>query len=404
MSAADDARFDSMYLNLAQQNQGIDNLLESFFGFLRRKTDFYTGASEAQLEESLLKVVRRQKAIAEKEEVTKAKARALDEKKRAEKKAALAKKKAEQEEDRKRKLSATTAAAAADAATPAQVAPTSEADGGVVEVGKDGAFDVGSAAPTVEAVAPAAGTSSVIKTGVAAGDMKEAVEAAAAAGSLSAVPTGDGQGATVAAGKKSGGGGGAGGPEEDAEGGGDGDDIVEGEDDDDSPPPVGNGGKTENYEWTQTLQELSVVVPVPPGSKSRDVVCDISKSSLKVGVKGQPLLLDGKMYNRVIVDDSFWTLEDGKEINIALQKENQMEWWKCVVKGDPEINTSKVQPENSKLSELDGETRKTVEKMMFDQRQKAQGLPTADEMSKQEMLGKFMAQHPEMDFSRAKIS
>lgn len=55
---------------------------------------------------------------------------------------------------------------------------------------------------------------------------------------------------------------------------------------------VGNGGKTENYEWTQTLQELSVVVPVPPGSKSRDVVCDISKSSLKVGVKGQPLLLD----------------------------------------------------------------------------------------------------------------
>lgn len=56
MSAADDARFDSLYLNLAQQNQGIDNLLESFFGFLRRKTDFYTGASQAQLEESLLKV------------------------------------------------------------------------------------------------------------------------------------------------------------------------------------------------------------------------------------------------------------------------------------------------------------------------------------------------------------
>lgn len=55
-SRGDDDRFDGMYLNLAQQNQGIDNLLESFFGFLRRKTDFYTGASEAQLEESLLKV------------------------------------------------------------------------------------------------------------------------------------------------------------------------------------------------------------------------------------------------------------------------------------------------------------------------------------------------------------
>lgn len=56
MPGADDDRFDGMYMNLAQQNQGIDNLLESFFGFLRRKTDFYTGASDSKLEESLLKV------------------------------------------------------------------------------------------------------------------------------------------------------------------------------------------------------------------------------------------------------------------------------------------------------------------------------------------------------------
>lgn len=55
-SPADDERFDSMYLSLAQQNQGIDNLFESFFGFLRRKTDYYTGASEAKLEEKVLKV------------------------------------------------------------------------------------------------------------------------------------------------------------------------------------------------------------------------------------------------------------------------------------------------------------------------------------------------------------
>ena len=57
-------------------------------------------------------------------------------------------------------------------------------------------------------------------------------------------------------------------------------------------PNNGNGLDMENYCWTQTLQEVNINVPVPKGTKSRFVVCEIKKNHLKVGLKGQPPVID----------------------------------------------------------------------------------------------------------------
>jgi len=45
-----------------------------------------------------------------------------------------------------------------------------------------------------------------------------------------------------------------------------------------------------------------------------------------------------------------------------------MHWWECALVGDEKINTKKIVPESSKISDLDGETRSTVDKLRFDMR------------------------------------
>ncbi|CAI5476675.1 unnamed protein product [Closterium sp. Yama58-4] len=173
-------------------------------------------------------------------------------------------------------------------------------------------------------------------------------------------------------------------------------------------PSPGNGVDLGRYSFTQTLGELNLAIPLPAGTKARGVAVEIKKTRLVAGLKGQAPVLEGELWAPVKVDDCIWSIEDnpggGRTLSILLTKVNRMEWWSAVVRGEPEIDTQKVEPENSKLGDLDAETRQTVEKMMYDQRQRQMGLPTSEEQQKQEILKKFMAQHPEMDFSNAKFS
>jgi hypothetical protein len=56
-------------------------------------------------------------------------------------------------------------------------------------------------------------------------------------------------------------------------------------------PNRGNGADLEKYSWTQTLSELYISVPVPQGTKARMVNAEIKKTSITIGLKGQPPII-----------------------------------------------------------------------------------------------------------------
>ncbi|CDU20173.1 nuclear distribution gene C [Plasmodium yoelii] len=179
----------------------------------------------------------------------------------------------------------------------------------------------------------------------------------------------------------------------------------ENDDDDegDSEPPKGNGGKTEKYTWTQTLGTVDMYIDVEEFIKTKDIKVDITFKKLSIKVKNN-IYIEGEFHKHIKPEDSIWTLEDNRIIHISIEKLNTMEWWATVIKGDPEIDVKKIVPENSRMEDLDSETRSVVEKMLYDQKQKALNLPTSEEKKKFEIFEKFKQMHPEMDFSKANIN
>jgi len=133
---ASDERFDGMFLTIAQQSQGIEPLLDNLFSFLRRKTDFFAGASPAKVEELVLSVIKKHAALSEKTELEKRKIKEKEEKKRKER-IALQKKKDEaemkrqQEEQEKNQRQP-------------PIPQPSNTDEEVVEISEDGSFDISS--------------------------------------------------------------------------------------------------------------------------------------------------------------------------------------------------------------------------------------------------------------------
>lgn len=118
--------------------------------------------------------------------------------------------------------------------------------------------------------------------------------------------------------------------------------------------------------------------------------------------------IQGEFPFPIRVDDSTWTMVSGtdntKLVDIQLKKVNDMEWWPHVVTAAPKVDVAMIEPEETSLSSLeDGETRKMVEKMMFENMQSPEQKQKSKEAENMKRLQQLQEQTG-MDFSQAQIN
>ena len=178
----------------------------------------------------------------------------------------------------------------------------------------------------------------------------------------------------------------------------------------DDLPPLEEGGIEEGdeaaeplYTFEQSLEDVTVKVPIKEKPNKKQVKVTFTPTTLKIVLAGQEIK-SGNLTKRIHAGESTWYFEGKNFLVIELAKVKRDEWWDCVFEGDEKIDTSQLKPEDSKLGDLDGEARATVEKMMYDNAQKQKGLPTSEEQSQQDMMAMLMAQNPDLDLSQAQFN
>jgi len=145
--------------------------------------------------------------------------------------------------------------------------------------------------------------------------------------------------------------------------------------------PVGNGGCSlkRGYQWTQTIEEISVLIPIAKETRGKDLNVDIHTSSVSVKYKNESgkSILEGSLHSKIRKSESTWSIEGGVIIlNLEKLKKG---WWDTAFEGDEAIDTTLIDS-TRKIGTYDEATQAKLRKLLFDENQLRQGLPTSDEI------------------------
>lgn len=159
-----------------------------------------------------------------------------------------------------------------------------------------------------------------------------------------------------------------------------------------------NGAVRENYSWSQTISDLSVIVKIPEDLKTIDQLqVSIGPEDLKILIKSDKLkdcneitewntFLCEQFCFKIRKDESYWSFVSGQHIIIHLEKVVER-WWEALLLGEPKIELTKIDCSRN-LDELKAEEQMKLEELIWNHHQKLLKKPTSEQIRIEDILKK----------------
>lgn len=110
----------------------------------------------------------------------------------------------------------------------------------------------------------------------------------------------------------------------------------------------GYGRHNETYRWEQNDTEVILFVPIDEDVNKKTIQWELETKKISLKIKGQPIL-EGVTWRKINTEDSLWSFDNDEKTGerlfiwtlVKLKPTSGRQHWKCVVMGEPELDTTR---------------------------------------------------------------
>ncbi|XP_011310782.1 nudC domain-containing protein 3 [Fopius arisanus] len=141
-----------------------------------------------------------------------------------------------------------------------------------------------------------------------------------------------------------------------------------------------NGAEHENFSWSQSINDLDVIVKIPDGLKCLDdLKIHVSTRGIKVEARTRNfragdqdsdwcVIFQGELSYEIKSSESIWTAIPGKYVHIHLEKSSER-WWESLINDEAKISLDKIDCSRD-IEELNPQEQMTLQELMWCEHEK----------------------------------